>query len=348
MNEGIIKDCDKEKNIITIIIPVYNSEKYLRKCLDSVLAQSYKDIEVIAINDGSTDKSLDIMNEYKNNYPEIFQIFSQENQGQSSARNFALKYAKGKYITFLDSDDYIVPDYLEILVCTAEKYNSDMVASGEIRIDENGELVSKIKYKVDRNGKCVLRRLNFSGKLYRRDFLQKHDMRFAVGKVYEDNPFNIEAYALAKNLKVIEYIGYYQVVHIGSTTTKKIASRKLPFHEIEEMIKYVKQNKDDVDDYDLFEYTTISFFTYFLFKANKQHYYFDIDGRKSNEELVYEICDYVEKMIKKYFPSFQKNTYLRLRGNYGVSCVQNVGVWFFLKLVRLGKVKKFAKFYFRY
>lgn len=337
-----------KKNVITIIIPVYNSEKYLKKCFDSILRQSYEDMEIIVVNDGSTDKSLNIINEYKNNYPEIFQVFSQENRGQSSARNFALQYAKGKYVTFLDSDDYIAPDYLEILAGTAEKYDSDMVASGEIRIDENGELVSKIKYKVDRKGNCVLRRLNFSGKLYRIDFLKKHNMCFAVGKVYEDNPFNIEAYALAKNLKIIDYIGYYQVVHIGSTTTKKIDSRKLPFQEIEEMIKYVKRNKEAVDDYDLFEYTTISFFTYFLFKANKRHYYFDIDGRRSNEDLVYEICDYMEEMIKKYFPSFQKNIYLRLIGNHGVSCVQNVGVWFFFKLVQLGKVKKFAKFYFRY
>lgn len=338
----------REETKVSVIVPVYNSEKYLRKCFDSLLEQIYKNMEVIAVNDGSTDKSLDIMNEYKNNYPEIFQVYSQKNQGQSSARNFALQYAKGKYVTFLDSDDYILADYLDVLVNAAEKYHSDMVASGEIRIDENGKIVSEIKYKVDKNGNCVLRRLNFSGKLYKRNFLEKHSMKFAVGKVYEDNPFNIEAYALAKNLKILEYIGYYQVVHIGSTTTKKIDSEKLPFKEIEMVIQYVKKNESDVSDNDLFEYTTISFFTYFLFKANKQHYYFDIDGRKSNEELVYEICDYIEEIIKKYFPTFEENSYLRLMGNYGVSIVQSVGVWFFYKLIKYGKMKKFAKYYFHY
>lgn len=335
-------------NLVSVIIPVYNSEKYLRKCFDSLLNQEYRNIEVIAVNDGSTDRSEEILNEYKEKYPYIFNILNQKNQGQSVARNKALEVAKGEYVTFLDSDDYIKSDYIKMLVETAYKNKSDMVASGEFRIDENGKLVSKIRYKTDRDGNCVLRRLNFSGKLYRRDFLEKHYLQFAEGKIYEDNPFNIKAYALAHNLQIVDYMGYYQTVHIGSTTTKQIQADKLPFHEMEEMIQYVQNHKNEVEDYNLFAYTVFSFFTYFIFKANKQHYYFELDGRKSSMDLVYEICDYVQRMINDYFDGYIHNPYVRIAGNVGVSWKQSAGVWLFMRLIATDRLKKFVKRYYRY
>lgn len=333
---------------VSVIIPVYNAGEYLNKCLDSVLAQSYQSYEIIAVDDGSEDNSWDILREYESRYTDKFKIYTQENQGQSAARNKALKYATGEYITFLDSDDYIRTDYIERLVITARENQSDMVGSGEIRLDEEGHTVSVIRYRVDREGNCVLRRLNFSGKIYRRDFLEKHHMRFAVGKVYEDNPFNIQAYALAKNLKIIDYIGYYQMVHIGSTTTRKIESSKLPFHEIEDMMQYIERHKDEVADYDLYEYTILSFFTYFIFKANKQHYYFDIEGRKSNEEVIGEICEFVERVVKRYLTGVKKNKYLRSVRKCGVSVSQSMGVWLCVRLIQNGYLNKFVKGYFHY
>ncbi len=334
--------------MVSIIIPIYNAEKYLEKCLKSILNQKYKDYEVIAVNDGSIDKSYEIICDYQQENPNIFKVYTQENKGQSCARNLAMKYAKGEYVTFLDSDDYIKEDYLEVLVSAAEKNQSDMVCSGEVRIDENGKIVSKIRYKLDKKGNCTLRRLNFSGKIYKKAFLEKNNIAFAEGKVYEDNPFNMMAFALAKNLVVIDYIGYYQIVHMGSTTTKKIQTDKLPFDEIEKAVRYVKDNKSKVNDYELFEYTVFSFFTYFLFKANKQHYYFDIEGRKSDKEVVYKICDYMKMLIYNFFPDYKKNRYVKKMKGKGVSSVQKVGVFFFIKLIESNNLKKFIKVYYRY
>ena len=334
--------------MVSIIIPVYNAETYLEKCLDSILAQKYKDYEIITVNDGSTDGNYKILCSYEQKNPNIFKVFTQENRGQSCARNLAMKFAKGKYIAFLDSDDYIKDDYLEVLIQAAEDKQSDMVCRGEIRIDEQGKIVSKIRYKVDKNGRCALRRLNFSGKLYRKDFLEKHHIKFAENKVYEDNPFNIMTFALARNLVVLDYIGYYQVVHIGSTTTKKIQEEKLPFDEIEKTIRYVKAHRSEVNDYDLFEYTVFSFFTYFLFKANKQHYYFDIEGRKSDQTVVYKICDYMKDVVIDLFPDYKRNCYVkRIRGS-GISGIQRISVFFFIKLIEYNKLKWFVKKYYRY
>lgn len=114
------------------------------------------------------------------------------------------------------------------------------------------------------------------------------------------------------------------------------------------MMQYIEVHKNEVVDYDLYEYTVLSFFTYFIFKANKQHYYFDIDGRKSNEDVINEICDFVERVVKKYLTGIKTNRYLKSLRNCGVSVSQNVGVWLCIRLIQRGYLKKFVKGYFHY
>lgn len=110
---------------ISLIVPVYNVEAYLRRALDSVVSQTFKDIEVILVNDGSTDSSYDILQEYSKKY-DNFIILNKENGGLSDARNAGLKMAKGEYIAFLDSDDYLHPKFLEILYNLAIDNNADI------------------------------------------------------------------------------------------------------------------------------------------------------------------------------------------------------------------------------
>ena len=111
---------------ISVIIPVFNVENYLAKCLDSVINQTLKEIEIICVDDGSTDNSFNILNEYKNSDDRI-QVYQQENGGHSAATNTALKYIEGDYIFFLDSDDWIELDALEKLYNNATQNNSDLV-----------------------------------------------------------------------------------------------------------------------------------------------------------------------------------------------------------------------------
>ena len=109
---------------VSIIVPIYNREKWLRNCLDSISSQTFKEWECILVNDGSTDNSLKIAQKYAAN-DERFIVFSQENQGVSAARNLGLDHAQGKWVTFVDSDDEIAPDYLEILHKIGEDNNAD-------------------------------------------------------------------------------------------------------------------------------------------------------------------------------------------------------------------------------
>lgn len=122
--------------LVSVIIPVYNVENYLKECLDSVLNQTYKNIEVIVINDGSTDKSLHILEDYSSKFNNI-KIIDQENSGQSVARNKGLENAKGKYIYFLDSDDYILPDTLKKLIKKLEMNNLDIIRFAARPFSEN-------------------------------------------------------------------------------------------------------------------------------------------------------------------------------------------------------------------
>ena len=125
---------------VSIIVPVYNVEKYLRKCLDSLVNQTLKDIEIIVVNDGSPDNSQDIINEYVKKYPKIIKSFIVKNGGQGSARNFAIKEAKGEYILYVDSDDYIDLDMAETLY-NAAKLNESVCEYME-QITEDSAVMS--------------------------------------------------------------------------------------------------------------------------------------------------------------------------------------------------------------
>ncbi len=112
---------------VSVIVPVYNNQKYLKKCINSLVNQSLKELEIILINDGSTDDSLSILNEYKLKYPNLITVLSIENSGASGARNKGLSIAKGDYISFVDSDDWIEKDMLTLMVKCSTETNSDIV-----------------------------------------------------------------------------------------------------------------------------------------------------------------------------------------------------------------------------
>ncbi len=125
---------------ISVIIPIYNVEKYLGECLDSVLAQSFKDFEVICVDDGSTDKSTKILEEYQKKDNRI-KILQQQRGGAGVARNLGLGHAQGKYVQFLDSDDYFEPNLLEEMYTRAEKYDVDLVVCSSKKVDDEGNII---------------------------------------------------------------------------------------------------------------------------------------------------------------------------------------------------------------
>lgn len=125
---------------ISIVIPVYNVEKYLCECLDSILNQTFCDFEIICVDDGSTDRTLEILRDYKNKDERIF-VLQQHHSGAAEARNNGIKLARGKYIQFLDSDDYFEPNMLEELYNHAERYSADLTVCSSRKVDDEGNIV---------------------------------------------------------------------------------------------------------------------------------------------------------------------------------------------------------------
>lgn len=166
---------------VSVLIPVFNTEKYLRRCLDSVINQTLKDIEIIIINDGSTDSSEEIIREYINRDSRI--IYSkQKNSGLGATRNNGLKLAKGEYIAFLDSDDWVELNCYEIMYSTAQKDNSDLVVSDYYidSLNSSNIYTHNFKDKNDYLRKVIRREIaGFSwNKLYKRMMILENNLRF--------------------------------------------------------------------------------------------------------------------------------------------------------------------------
>lgn len=180
---------------ISIIIPIYNAEKYLERCLDSIINQTLKEIEIICINDGSTDNSLLILEKYAQKDKRII-IENQNNEGVSSARNKGLKLAKGEYVGYVDADDEITKDFYELLYTNAKKHNAE-ISCGEIRrpdskrkkhirnlvyLRKQTATKTEEKYKLAR----IPERCFVWNKIYKREPLLKSKIEFPVGVTYED------------------------------------------------------------------------------------------------------------------------------------------------------------------
>ncbi len=223
---------------ISVIIPVYNVEKYLKNCLESVINQTFSEIELICVNDGSTDRSLEILEEYRKKDKRIV-VLNQENKGSSGARNAGMRVAKGKYIYFMDSDDMLVKTAFEKLYNISENYFLDFIFfSPQILIDDmNNQKNQKIGSYFDKKndyvgiktGRELFCEMQENNELtfvcwlcfFNRNFLEKNNIIFYEGIIYEDNIFLIECFMLAQKTKYMSEKLYIYRIRNDSLMTSK-------------------------------------------------------------------------------------------------------------------------------
>ena len=222
-------DCKNSNGLISIIVPVYNVEKYLSKCLDSIINQTYKNLEIILIDDGSTDKSGEICDKYKNEDKRII-VIHQLNGGVSAARNTGIGVAKGRYILFIDSDDWIEKDYVsslftyagnDIIVCCGYKriFDDKIIEHSVKKLDElnkveflnllqDYELKKHKDFYINPIGNYLWNKL-FPSKVFK-------EIKFPNGKVYEDVFVGFKIYNKINKFIVIPYCGYNYMSRINS------------------------------------------------------------------------------------------------------------------------------------
>ena len=251
-----------DSKTVSLIIPVYQVRDYLRKCLDSVAAQTYPYLEVVIVNDGSPDDCLDIIQEYTVKYPHFY-CHTIENRGQGGARNYGVAHSTGAYIAFLDSDDYLDSHFVEKMVHALESTGSDMTACGNHDVNEEGRVLETYKHTY-KNGvtdvfsepEILFNRVCPWGKLYKRELLE--GLEFATRVWYEDMRLMPKIYLRAKKVAYIDDPLVYYVQRQGSTMNNQNVKRNLEvIAAFEDLISYYREQGQYERFRDALEYLVI-------------------------------------------------------------------------------------------
>lgn len=201
---------------VSVIVSVYESEKYFRKCIESFISQTYKNLEIICINDCSPENEATIIFEYKANDERIVYHRNESNVGAGYSKNKGLEISSGEYVLFVDSDDYIARDLVERLVEEAEKIEADYVGYDLVRISSDGTLYPLKKFQSYEER--FFQSMSACIKLYRKDFLINHDIKFSNLRSAEDMIMAFKVFALARCSSWLDLSGYFYVQREYSLT----------------------------------------------------------------------------------------------------------------------------------
>lgn len=289
---------------VSVIVPVYNVEKYLRQCLDSLISQTLKDIEIIIVNDGTKDNSQGIIDEYVKRYSNV-KAYIKENGGLGSARNYGIKKASGEYLAFIDSDDYVKEDMIEQLYNAAKKEDADYLICDYIVTYDDHKEVDKINkgirtlnnnYKKD----GILSPLYAWNKFVKKDLIVNNDLNFSEGLWYEDLPVTTILFALANKTFYLNKPLYYYRQRSGSIMNSKYNEKMFDI--------FVAMNK---------------VYEGFVSRELLNEYHDEIEYLFAEHLMVYgayrflrtdhykELLNKSLKLINEKFPNWKKNKYLK-------------------------------------
>ena len=288
---------------VSIIVPVYNVEKYLNQCLESLVNQTLKDIKIIIVNDGSTDSSQNIIDSYQIKYPDLILALTKENGGLASARNFGLAYVQSQYVAFIDSDDYVDLTMYEKLYKKAISEDSDLVMCNLQYFFENGTSKSfiseglNLEWNSNPHKAAFLSPLFAWNKLYKKELFR--DLSYPIGLWYEDIPVSTKIFAVSKKITwVNETLVYYRqrensIMH---------ASYNPKMHDIFKILKIMVEELTKINKFDLYhdeiEYLFIEHCLYYgAFRFLRSDGY---------PQLIKEGI----ALVNEYFPNWKNNMYL--------------------------------------
>lgn len=312
-------------SLVSIIIPVYNGKKFIKKCVNSLLKGNYKNIEIIIVNDGSTDNTLDYMKKTFIKDKNV-KIYNKKNEGQSFARNYGLKKAKGEFITFVDQDDFLEKDYIYTLIKNIE--DNDVLISGFNRVlDKN--------YVYQRNIPIVCDFAKYKyltpwAKLYRTSFLKENNIEFKKMKIGEDIVFLFNVYSKTNKYKVIDYAGYNNYKNVSSISRTINKSKKTRV-QVLDMLKEVEKEID-------INYFDIEKLLYFYLKASVFHIF--IQRHTISLKELYEEYKVYFKWLNETYKKYGKNN-INYNFMYGEEKQINIFVNTFLLFHKLHLVFPF-------
>lgn len=300
---------------VSVIVPVYNVEKYLSRCLDSLVNQSLKDIEIIVVNDGSPDNSQKIIEDYQKRYPQIIRGYKKQNGGLSDARNYGIKQAEGEYLVFIDSDDYVETNMLEVMYKKAKENNFDVIACDikYIYEDTGDSRVISSNIKKDILDKNEIKKLLLNiypsacNKMYKRN-LFKNNFEFKKGILFEDVEFTHRLIPKIESIGIVNQ-ALVNYVQRDGTITKTADKRILGYIDnMNGIIDYYKKNNYYEEYKAELEYSYVRYlYATFIKQAtllNKEDYNIAVNDAISNR--------------KKTFPKYRQNKYFYQTGIKGI------------------------------
>ena len=284
---------------ISIIVPVYNGEKYLERCLNSLVNQTYKNIEIIVVNDGSIDNSLNILNDYKKK-DNRFIIINKKNEGQAIARNIGINHSSGDYILFVDCDDYIDLGMIENLYRIAQKEKADIVVCNLETINDIGKrdiILGFSHITCDDKKNFVLSDPGPAAKLFKSKMLKKSNFKFFENHIYEDLATIPSLAVWADKIAYIDEAYYKYVIHDNSTMNQTKFNNKL--NDIFDSLENLSTLLDDKFEEEL-EFIYIK---HLLHDASLR--FLKFNNKQSKESL-----NKVINVMKNKYPKWMNNKYL--------------------------------------
>ena len=312
---------------LSVIIPVYNAEKTLKKCIDSVLRQKDEDIEMVLINDGSTDLSGEIVQEYKEKNPKVISYYKKKNTGVADTRNYGIKKAKGEYILFLDADDYLDINLYSLVKQYIEK-NIDLIKFKLQREDLKGNITEKVDGPVfeDKTGEEGFEELYATDVLLdspcvyviKKDIFIKNKLEFKVGTEHEDFGLMPFVIVLAKTMISINFYGYHYV-QVGNSITRNASYEKTK-KKAEDALKQYDEALMKIEKYKLNKHISEILKTYYtnaillktetLEKKDQKKYIKEIRNRKMTKNIK---AKNIKQLFKKIILKLNIKGYLSLR-----------------------------------
>lgn len=324
-----------EKQMVSIIVPVYNAEKYLKKCVNSILKQNYPDFEILLINDGSTDRSGEICDIFESQ-DERVRVIHKKNEGSASARNLGIAQAKGEYIAFVDADDFISENYLSTLVGTLERTEADIVQcqfqkvnsyqgniepctpQKDIKIYSNIDALEAFCGKKEYLSTAVL-----WNKLYKKELFRK--LSFPIGRGIDDEYLICRIVYRAKRIAVISDVLYYYYMSPNSQMRSAPSLKKLDnIDALEGQIRFLRKvNQPRLANMLMYRYYSSIIDGYYYVKKNFPNETELQKKLKKKKRMFYvailtkevEIKDKCLLVFRNYFPRFFERMHTKLKKN---------------------------------
>lgn len=288
--------------LLTVIVPIYNVEKYLRRCLDSLVNQDLDLISIILVNDGSYDNSQNIAKEYSDKYG--FLLINKVNGGLSDARNYGLKYANTEYITFLDSDDYVEKDYYAKVIKLAKKNDADLIISDIEYFWENNDKKKILKGLSDKNEdihkSLIMSPLFAWNKIYKKELFDELNLKYPTSMWYEDIPVSLKYFRNAKKVIYYDDIGIHYLQRNSSILGSSNDPRVYHIFDILKLVlkDYIESNTFNLykDEIEYLFIEQIIWYGGFRFLRNDNY-----------QDLIKKAIDFMQIS----FPNYKKNIYLK-------------------------------------